>query len=113
MIPGNFETLEDFFTKFKSLLLQLKSCGIKKEEEELSLSILSKLGLEYSVFVSSFNTSILTMGTNWKIPPMDEFIESLIQEQDKLFKMGELKNSKSHALVVHESSKTNAKKKQK
>ena len=44
---------------------------------------------------------------------MDAFIESFIQEQDKLFKMGALKNSKSHALVVHESSKTNAKNKQK
>ena len=44
---------------------------------------------------------------------MDAFIESLIQKQDKLFKMGALKNSKSHAFVVHESSKTNAKNKQK
>ena len=78
MSPGNFETLQDFFTKFKSLLLQLKACGIKKEEEQLILSILSKLGLEYSVFVSSFHTSRLTMGTNWKIPPMDAFIKSLI-----------------------------------
>ena len=53
------------------------------------------------------------MGTNWKMPPMDAFIESLIQEQNKLFKMGAIKNYKSHALVVHESSKTNAKNKQK
>ena len=113
MSPDNFETLQDFFTKFKSLLLQLKACGIKKEEEQLTLSILSKWGPEYSIFVSSFHTSRLTMGTNWKIPLMDAFIESLIQEQDKLFKMGALKNPKSRALVVHESSKTNAKNKQK
>ena len=95
------------------MLLQLKACGIKKEEEQLILSILSKLGPEYSVFVSSFHTSRLTMGTNWKMPLMDAFIESLIQEKDKIIKMGDLKHSKSHALVVHESSKTNAKNKQK
>ena len=47
------------------------------------------------------------------MPLMDAFIESLIQEQDKLFKMGALKNSKSHALVVHESSKKNAQNEQK
>jgi hypothetical protein len=78
MSPGHFETLQDLFTKFKSLLLELKSCGIEKKEEQLILSIISKLGPEYFVFMSSFQTSILTMGTNWKMPPMDAFSESLI-----------------------------------
>ena len=53
------------------------------------------------------------MGANWKMPPMDAFIEYLIQEQGKLFKMGALKNFKCHVLVVHESSKINGKNKKK
>ena len=31
LIPSNFESLEGFFTKFKSLLLMLKQCGIEKK----------------------------------------------------------------------------------
>ena len=27
--PSHFETIQDFFTKFKSLVLQLKQCGIE------------------------------------------------------------------------------------
>ena len=41
--PGNFNTIQDFFTKLKSLRLQLKQCGIEKNDEQLILSILSKL----------------------------------------------------------------------
>jgi hypothetical protein len=85
-------------------LLQLKSCGIdkSKQEEQLILSILSKLSLDYFVFVSSFYTSNMTMGATWKIPPMDAFIESLIHEKYKFINMGALKNSKSHVLAIHE-----------
>ena len=31
--PAHFETIQYFFTKFKSLVLQLKKCGIDKNEE--------------------------------------------------------------------------------
>ena len=31
--PTHFETIQDFFTKFKSLVLQLKKCGIEKKED--------------------------------------------------------------------------------
>ena len=31
--PTHFEIIHDFFTKFKSLVLQLKQCGIEKKEE--------------------------------------------------------------------------------
>ncbi|KAH9291034.1 hypothetical protein KI387_044163 [Taxus chinensis] len=109
--PRSFDNIQDFFTKFKALLLQLKGCSIDKSKEEgkLILSILSKLGLEYSVFVSTFHTVRLTTGATWKMPTLDTFIESLIHEQDKLIKMGTLKNSKAHALVVHASEKNNSK----
>jgi hypothetical protein len=48
--PSNYENLQDFFTRFKALLLQLKGCRIDKsmQGDQLILSILSKLGPEYS-----------------------------------------------------------------
>ena len=59
--PSHFEIIQYFFTKFKSLVLQLKQCGIENKEEQLILSILSNLGLEYSVFVSTFHSGKLTV----------------------------------------------------
>ena len=59
--PSHFETIQDLFTKFKSLVLQLNPCGIKKKEEQLILSILSNLGPKYSMFVSIFHSSKMTV----------------------------------------------------
>ena len=42
--PVNFETLNDFFTKFKNLVFQLKLCKVEKEDDQLIFGILSKLG---------------------------------------------------------------------
>ena len=53
--PSNFESLEGFFTNFKSLVLILNQCGIEKEYDQLIPSILSKLGPDYSDFVSTFH----------------------------------------------------------
>jgi hypothetical protein len=52
--PKTFNNLQDFFTKYKDLLSQLKACGVdkSKEEKQMALTILSKHGPEYSVFVS-------------------------------------------------------------
>ena len=58
--PRNFETLNKFFTEFKHLVLQLKQCEVEKEDDHLILSIISKLGSDYSVFVSTFHTRKLT-----------------------------------------------------
>jgi hypothetical protein len=46
MDPKNFENLQDFFTKYKDLLSQLKACGVNKskEEKQMVLTIISKLG---------------------------------------------------------------------
>ena len=74
--PSNFETLEVYFSKFKSLVLQFKQCGIDKEDEQLILAILSKLGSNYSVFVSTIHASKLTT-RNWKMPSLVDFMESL------------------------------------
>jgi len=66
------------------------------------LTILSKLGLNYSIFVSTFHTQRLTFGASCTMPSLETLIEALIQEQDKLIKMGVIKNSKAHALVAHD-----------
>ena len=56
--PKIFDNLQDFFTKYKDLLLQLKACGVDKfkEEKQMVLTTLSKLGPEYSMFVSTFHS---------------------------------------------------------
>ena len=70
--PSNFDSLEGFFTKFKSLSLILKKCGIEKEYDQLILSILSKLGPDYSVFVSTFHATRLVV-PKWKMPSLNSF----------------------------------------
>jgi hypothetical protein len=56
--PTSFDNIQDFFTKFKDLLSQLKACEVDKSEEEkkMVLTILSKLGIEFLVFLSTFHT---------------------------------------------------------
>ena len=68
--PTHFSNLQEYFTKFKSLLIELDACGVKKEEDKLILLILSKLGPEHSVFVSSFQASKLTQ-EKWKKNPLN------------------------------------------
>jgi hypothetical protein len=77
----SFENIQDFFTKFKDLLSQLRACGAdkSKEEKQMVLIILSKLGLEFSLFVSTFHSIRFTSGATWKMPSLEEFIESLTQ----------------------------------
>ena len=99
--------MQIYFSKFKSLVLQLKQCGIDKEDEHLILAILSNLGPNYSVFVSTFHASKLT-ARNCKMPSLADFMDSLTQEQDKLVLMGTIKPSKDQDLVVGDS-KVNSK----
>ena len=74
--PSNFGTLNEFFTKFKNLRFQLKLCKVEKEDDQLILAILSTIGADYSVFVSTFHyVKIYT--PKWKIPTLKSFIESL------------------------------------
>ena len=84
--PSNFETLNDFFTKFKHIVFLLKQCKVEKEDDQLILAILSKLGADYSVFVSTFRAGKLTT-LGWKMPTLNAFIESLTNEHDKLVQM--------------------------
>jgi hypothetical protein len=60
----SFENIQDLFTKFKDLLSQLKACGVdkSKEEKQMVLTILSKLGPEFSLFISTFHIVRFTFG---------------------------------------------------
>ena len=97
--PSNFETFNDFFTKFKHIVLLLKQCKVEKEDDKLILNILSKLGANYSVFFSTFYARKLTT-LGWKIPTLNAFIESLTSEHDKLVQMGIIKSSHGQSLHV-------------
>jgi hypothetical protein len=110
--PIHFNNLQELFTKFKSILVELNACGVTKEEEQLILSILSKLGPEYSVFVSSFQASKLTQ-EKWKMPPLNDFIVELTQEKAKLVQMGAIKHSNNQALVATNAPKSSGKDKKK
>jgi hypothetical protein len=104
--PKRFDNIQDFFTKFKDLLSQLKACGVDKsaEEKQMVLTILSKIGPEFSVFVSTFHTVIFASRATWKMPSLEDFIESLTQERTKLMNMGTIKGPRAHALTVHDGS---------
>ena len=56
------------------------------------------MGLEFSVFVSTFHSGKLTL-RNWKMPSLEKFMESLTQEKEKLVQMGSIK-TKDQALKV-------------
>ncbi|KAH9316607.1 hypothetical protein KI387_025234 [Taxus chinensis] len=107
--PSDFENLQAFFSKFVHTRLLLKECKVEKKDSQLILSILSKLGPEYSVFISTFHAMKATLGSAWKMPSFDSFSSQLIREQDKLIQMGTLK-SKSHALVANKGKKNEKKK---
>jgi hypothetical protein len=113
--PKIFDNIQGFFTKFKDLLLQLKACGVDKltEEKQMVLTILSKLGPEFSIFVSTFHTVRFAFGATWKMPSLEDFIESLTQEQTKLINMDTIKGSRAHALTVHDAGHTYHKSKDK
>jgi hypothetical protein len=65
-------------------------------------TILSKCGLEYSVFVYTFNSIRITSRATWNMPSLDFFIESMTQEKNKLINMGKIKGPKVHALTMHD-----------
>ena len=104
--PKSFDNIQYLFTKFKDLLSKLKACGVdkSKEEKKMVLTILSKIGPEFSVFISTFHTVRFSYGATWKMPSLEDFIESLTQEQTKLINMGKIKGPKAHALTVQDAS---------
>ena len=58
--PSSFESLQVYFSKFKSLVLHLKQCGIDKKYEHIVLAILSKIGPNYLVFFLTLHATKMT-----------------------------------------------------
>ena len=112
LYPSSFDTVQQFFTKFKFLALQCRQCKIERKDEQHVLSILNKLGSEYSISVSIFHFGRASI-PNWKIPSLDSFAESLIQDKKKLIQMGVIKTSKDQAPLVTSSTKVQYKGKSK
>jgi hypothetical protein len=101
--PKTFDNLQDLFTKYKDLLSQFKACGVdKSEEKQMVLTILFKLGSEYSIFVSTFHSVRLASGATWKMPSLEVFIESLTRAE-QAYQHGK-NQRKEHALIVHDGS---------
>ena len=77
----------------------MKLCKVEKEDDQLILAIFSKLGADYSVFVSTFHYVKLST-SNWNMHTLNSFIESLTQEHDKLIQMRIIQSSRDQALVA-------------
>jgi hypothetical protein len=59
-------------SKFKSLLRELTDCGIdkSKQEKQMVLAIMEKLGPKFSLFVSTFHSIRFTARATWIIPSL-------------------------------------------
>ena len=110
MSQRSFKSIEWFFTKFKSLIIFLKQCGIDKKDDQLVISILPKLGLEYSVFVSTFHATRCVI-SNWKMTSLSTLFDSLKKEKDKLIHMGVVNSPKrkDHSLLVQKNNNVKSK----
>lgn len=74
----DFNNIQDIFTKLKSLRLQLKQCGIENKDKHLILSLLSKLGPDYSIFISTLYASRDGTGSKLTMHSLDDFATSLM-----------------------------------
>jgi len=72
---------------------------VNKEDDQIILSILSKLRDEYSFFISAFRAWKLTT-PRWKIPSINSFIESLTSEHDKVVQMAIIRSSHDQSLFA-------------
>ena len=84
LIPDEHASIEDYLTKFKSLIARLKGCGKTKSDSECIFFILSKLKDPYHVFCFSFYSTMDALGDDFKIPTFDLFCECLTRKQSKL-----------------------------
>ena len=67
----DFKNIQDIFYKFNSFRLELSNFFITKYDEKLILSILSKLGPKYSIFVSTFYATMDALGSAYKMPSLN------------------------------------------
>jgi hypothetical protein len=107
MLNREFCVRGSFGKKSPTLIHPPSKCGDvsnkvdkSKEEKQMVLIILSKLGPEFFMFVSRFHSVKFSSGATWRMPYLENFIESLIKEKTKIINMGKIKGPKVHALIV-------------
>jgi hypothetical protein len=87
---------------------------IKMAEEHCIYLILSKLGSEYSVFVSIFYAMREALGKFSDKPTLESFCASLIRDEDNLIQLGVINNesTSNKSLVAQQKDKPKYPKKQ-
>ena len=69
------------------------------------LSILSKLGLDYNICISTFHSTKLALETSYKMHTLDVFVASILQEKDNVSQIGLQNTSKVHSPSSNEGRK--------
>lgn len=75
---------------------------MERKYEQLVLSVLSKLVLNYLVFVSTFHATKNDLGACNTMQSLSYFVVSVTKDKDKLIQMGTMKHSNPQALVASE-----------
>jgi hypothetical protein len=101
LVPDEHASVEDYLTKFRLLVAQLKGCRKTKSDEECIFLILSKLKGPYQVFSFAFYSTMDALGSEFKMPSFELFCERLTREQSKLTQLDALSGSNNKALVAH------------
>jgi hypothetical protein len=112
--PSDFSCIEDYLSKFKTLIILCEECKINMDEERCIYLIISKLGNAYYVFVSNFYAMKEDLGTNYQKPTLESFCDALIREKYNLVQLGVINTAgtSNKALVVHKKDKSKNPKKQ-
>ncbi|KAH9292456.1 hypothetical protein KI387_042361 [Taxus chinensis] len=97
--PSDFPSIEEFLSKFKEIRSQLKAGGRTKKDDECIYTILTKLKGPFSVFTSTFFSTMDALDTQFKMPSFEQFCERLSREQAKLISLDVMPTS-NHALVA-------------
>ena len=100
---------------YKTLQLLCEECKIKKEDTQCIYHILSKLGIAYSIFVSTFcSMKEYLTAASYQKPSLESFCDSLIREQYKLIHLGIINNADTSgkALLSQQKEKSKPPKKQ-
>jgi hypothetical protein len=103
LVPDEHTSIEDYISKFKLLVAQLKRCGKNKSNEECIFLIFSKLKVPYQVFSFAFYFIMDALESEFKMSSFDIFYERLTREQYNLMQLDALSSSKNQDLVAHTS----------
>jgi hypothetical protein len=112
--PNDFTCIEDYLSRFKTLILLFIECNLDVKEYRCIYVIFAKLGNAYYVFVSTFYTTKETLMSAYKRPSLESFCDALIREQDNLVQLGLISTTvtSKKSLVVQQKDKSKNIKKQ-